>query len=231
MLKTIAFDADDTLWHNEEHFSMTQGRFRQLLTQYHEPEWIDKKLFETEMRNLEHFGYGVKGFTLSMIETAIELTEGRISGTEIMEILNFGKEMLRLPTELLAHVAEVIPSLAKEHPLLLITKGDLLAQESKIAQSGLAEHFTHIEIVSEKTPAAYQTILDRYSIEPAHFIMIGNSMRSDVLPVLEIGGYGIHLPYQLTWAHEQVAKDPPQSERFFRLDSLAKLPALLATIS
>jgi putative hydrolase of the HAD superfamily len=226
-IDAIAFDADDTLWHNEILFSMTQERFRKLLVTYHRPEWIDQKLYETEVRNLKHFGYAVKGFTLSMIETAIELTEGGVSGQEIMSILDFGKEMLTVPVELLDHVAEVVPALAQKVKLALITKGDLLSQETKIARSGLADYFTYIEIVSEKTPATYQTILDRYQMVPERFLMIGNSMRSDVLPVVEIGGIGVHLPYHVTCAHEQVAEKTPQHERLFVLESLLELPGLV----
>ena len=227
MPDAIAFDADDTLWHNEILFSTAQARYRQLLGQYHSPEWIDQKLYETEVRNLRHFGYGIKGFTLSMIETAIELTEGRIAGDEIMSILEFGKEMLEAPVDLLDHVAEVIPALAQRYTLLLITKGDLLNQETKIARSGLADYFDHIEIVSEKTPDVYESILSRYQIAATRFVMVGNSMRSDVLPVVEIGGIGVHVPYRTTWQHEQVAGDPLQHERLLVLESLQHLPDLL----
>lgn len=231
MIKSIAFDADDTLWHNEEHYAETQRRFKALLARYHSPEWIDKTLLETEKRNLKHFGYGPKGFTLSMIETAIELTEGRISASEVMSILDMGKEMVQVPTELLPHVNEVVPALAQEYPLLLITKGDLLVQETKFAKSGLTDYFTHVEIVSEKTPAVYQSILDRYSITATDFMMIGNSMRSDILPVLEVGGYGVHIPYRITWEHERVAEAPSQTDRFFELDSLDRLPDLVSRLT
>lgn len=223
---TIGFDADDTLWHNESLYSSTQARFRELLASYHEADWIDRTLYATEMRNLERFGYGIKGFTLSMIETAIELTEGRISGTEIQAILNLGKEMLTAPVELLPDVAEVVAGLAETYPLVLITKGDLFDQEAKLARSGLGEHFHHVEIVSQKDEAAYRWVLSKLGIEPTHFAMVGNSLRSDILPVLEVGARAVHIPYAIVWEHENA--DVPQADGFYALDSIAELPNLLA---
>ena len=230
MITTVAFDADDTLWENERLFSMTQARYRQILSAYHSPEWIDKKLFETEMRNLEHFGYGVKGFALSMIETAIELTEGRISGREIEAILDFAKEMLAAPVELLPHVEETLSGLVGSYSLMVITKGDLINQESKIARSGLAEHFDHIEIVSEKHPETYQTILTRYVIEPASFLMVGNSLKSDVLPVVAVGGRAVHIPQEITWAHE-IVDVSGEEKAYHELRSISQLPELLAELN
>ncbi len=202
-IKFVAFDADDTLWHNETLFIETQGKFRQLLLQYHTEEWIAQRLYETEMKNLKHFGYGIKGFTLSMIETAIELSEGRIGGDEINQIIGFSKEMLKFPVEMLEGVKETVKKLSNTHKLLIITKGDLFDQESKIARSGLGDYFHHIEVVPRKTPDVYEKILSKQKITPESFMMVGNSLKSDVLPVATIGGTGVHIPYQTTWAHEK----------------------------
>lgn len=231
MLQMIAFDADDTLWHNENLFAHTQERFRRLLLPYHDVDQINEKLFETEMRNLNYFGYGVKGFTLSMIETAIELTEGRISGNEISEIIKFAKAMVRAPVECIDGVAETLPVLAKSYPLGLITKGDLFHQEAKLARSGLGDYFRHVEIVSEKDPGIYQAFLDKHGIEPEQFLMVGNSPRSDILPILEIGGYAVHIPYQITWTHEAGGVEEIDSPRYFQLSSIKELPALLEKVS
>jgi putative hydrolase of the HAD superfamily len=201
---TIAFDADDTLWHNESLFTITQDKFKKLLSPYHSDEWIESRLFDTETRNIQHFGYGVKGFTLSMIETAVELSEGRVSGSEIAEIIGFAKEMLLAPTELLDHVKETIEELSKTRSLMIITKGDLFDQESKIARSGLAEYFEKVEIVKEKDDAVYRNILTKHRIDPNDFVMIGNSLRSDILPVIRLGAAAIHVPYHTTWARELV---------------------------
>ncbi|MDX1521014.1 MAG: HAD family hydrolase [Anaerolineae bacterium] len=229
MFDIIAFDADDTLWHNETIFSLTQDKLKGLLSKYRDTGDLERDLYEVESRNLRYFGYGIKSFTLSMIETAIELTDGRISGREIEQILNFGKEMLETPTQLLPGVAETISALTEHYPLMIITKGDLIDQETKIAQSGLADHFTHIEIVSEKTPAVYQTLLTKYGLEPERFIMIGNSLRSDILPVLEIGGQAIHIPYQITWAHEDVTEADNQ-RTYLEAAEISEVPGLIGSL-
>ncbi|HXF63216.1 MAG TPA: HAD family hydrolase [Caldilineaceae bacterium] len=227
----IGFDADDTLWHNESLFSLTQEKYRELLAPYHSAEWIDRKLFETESRNLAHFGYGIKGFTLSMIETAIELTEGRITGAEIGQIIGLGRAMLQAPVELLPGASEVVPALAEAHSLLLITKGDLFDQESKVARSGLGDYFSRVEIVREKDPGVYATILARHGIEPSQFLMVGNSLRSDILPVLSIGGHAAYVPYAITWQHEQAELPEPDTPGFYALASLHDLPALVEQLS
>lgn len=224
----IAFDGDDTLWHNESLFSMTQERFRAVLTAHAggtAPADLDRRLLEAETRNLRYFGYGIKGFVLSMIETAVEVTEGGIPARDIRDLIDFGKAMLEHPVELLDGVAEVVGRLAAERPLLLITKGDLFDQESKVARSGLADHFRAVEVVSEKDPATYARVLARHGIAPARFLMVGNSVRSDILPVLALGAQAVHIPYHLTWAHEEAAAP---AEGYRRLDSLHGLPALLA---
>jgi putative hydrolase of the HAD superfamily len=222
----IAFDADDTLWHNEPLFSTAQQKFKALLATYHSEEWISQKLYETEVRNLAHFGYGVKGFTLSMIETAVELTEGRISGTEIQQVIGFAKEMVRAPVILLDGVLDVISHLVADHRLMIITKGDLFDQESKIARSGLAEYFEKVEIASEKDNRTYDTIVKKHEIDPRSFIMVGNSVRSDILPVLEIGGQAVHIPYETTWAHERIIGHSKEKD-YVELRSIRQLPELI----
>jgi len=223
----VALDADDTLWHNETLFTATQTQFRDLLVRYRDVEWIDRRLYETETRNLRHFGYGVKGFTLSMIETAIELTEGRVTGAEVQRIIDLGREMLAAPVELLDGVAETVAALAARYRLVLLTKGDLFDQESKLARSGLGEAFAAVEIVSEKDARTYAAVMTRQRVEPARFVMVGNSLRSDVLPVLEAGGAAVHIPYHVTWQHEQVADDALAGKEFARLATLRDLPAWL----
>jgi putative hydrolase of the HAD superfamily len=226
----IAFDADDTLWHNERLYAAAQDRFVELLARYHEPEWIRARLFETEMRNLQHFGYGIKAFALSMIETAVELTEGRICGEDIQALIDVAKEMLSAGVELLPYVAETIPILAAQHRLIVITKGDLLDQEGKVARSGLAGYFAHVEVVSEKTPASYAALLARLGITAERFVMIGNSLRSDILPVLALGGQAVHIPYALTWAHEVVEPPPAGQPGYYQIEHMGQLPGLLAEL-
>jgi putative hydrolase of the HAD superfamily len=218
----IAFDADDTLWHNETLYEQTQFRLQKLLSGYVDEESVVDRLYETEKRNLEYYGYGIKSFTLSMIETAIELTDGQIRGRDIEQIITFAREMLETPTQLLEHVEETIAALSKTHKLMIITKGDLFDQETKIAQSGLADYFTHIEIVSEKTPDTYQSLLDKHNINPSRFLMVGNSLRSDVLPVVEVGGRAVHIPYHITWQHETAA-NKSQAD-YLELEHIGLLP-------
>lgn len=223
-IEIIAFDADDTLWHNESLFTITQDKYKKLLSKYHSEEWIDQRLFDTETENIQHFGYGVKGFTLSMIETAIELSEGRISGAEIMQIIDFAKEMLRSPIELLEGVAEAIEKLSQTHDLMIITKGDLFDQESKIARSGLAEYFSKIEIVKEKDDEVYQKIFTKYAIDKDKFVMVGNALKSDILPVLRIGASAIHIPYHTTWAREIVHENELSNYNFLQIKRINDLP-------
>jgi putative hydrolase of the HAD superfamily len=231
MFDVIAFDADDTLWHNESLYLYVQESFKRLLGQYHSPEWIEQKLYETEMKNLQFYGYGIKSFALSLIETAIELTEGRISGLEIQKVLDLAKEMLTAEIQLCEYAEDTVKRLAGSYPLMLITKGDLLDQEAKIARSGLKPYFHFIEIVSDKTPETYAAILDRNKISPERFLMVGNSLRSDVLPVISVGGKAVHIPYALTWAHENVTLPEGARERYHELEHLGFLPALIETLS
>jgi len=224
-IEVVGIDGDDTLWHNEGYFAVSQEMFRALLAAYVDDTVdLDAALVDNERRNLELFGYGIKGFTLSMIETAIEVTGGRVNAAVIQALLDRGKEMLGHPVELLDGVAGVIDALAEHYRLVLVTKGDLIHQEQKIARSGLAERFEQVEIVSEKDEATYSRILRRVGVAPSSFVMVGNSVRSDVLPVLAIGARAVHVPYHLTWDLEvaQHNGDVPT------LGSLCELPAWLA---
>jgi putative hydrolase of the HAD superfamily len=223
----IGFDADDTLWHNEVIFEKVHERYRALLAQYHDAATVDRTLFATEVRNLERYGYGVKGFTLSAIETAIQLTSGKIRAEEISQIIQLGHEMLAHPVELLAGVKETLDALAPAHRLILITKGDLRDQERKLGKSGLAGYFKAIEIVSEKNRDSYDSIFRRHGIAPARFLMVGNSVKSDILPVLELGGAGAHVPYHILWAAERAEDPPADATRFYRLKTLRDLPAVI----
>jgi len=229
MIDVVALDGDDTLWHSENQFVMTQDRFKALLEGHADPDELDARLMARERENLQVFGYGVKGFTLSMIETAIEVTEGRIDTAVIQDIITGAKEMLQHPVELLDGVADTVATLVKDHRVMIITKGDLFHQESKVARSGLAEDMWQVEIVAEKDEPTYQRILDRYGIDPATFVMVGNSVKSDILPVLALGGRAVHIEYELTWEMELADADKTH-EGYAELDSIRDLPALLATM-
>jgi len=231
MIDIIAFDADDTLWHNETLFHLTHQRFEDLLSEYHSKEWIEEKLFETEMRNLDYFGYGIKGFTLSMIETAVQLTEGRIKGEQIQTILGYAREMIKAPVELLDHVHETILRLGKNFPLMLVTKGDLFDQESKIARSGLSDHFSIIEILSKKNKKEYDRIFKKHKINPKRLLMVGNSLKSDILPALESGAQGVFVPYPLCWQHEKVEESDLIRKNFHQLEHIGQLPDLIKKLS
>ncbi|HVG23030.1 MAG TPA: HAD family hydrolase, partial [Thermoanaerobaculia bacterium] len=225
--EVIAFDADDTLWHNEPIFHATESQFAEMLAAYHPAQWVRDRLFATEMKNLGHFGYGIKGFILSMIETAIELTEGRVSGGEVQRIIDWGHDMLRHPVELLDGVRETVEALSGEYRLMLLTKGDLFDQESKLARSGLGAHFAAVEIVSTKNAATYGAIMRRHGVEPARFVMVGNSLRSDVLPAIEAGAHAVHIPYALTWAHEHLEAEALAGKEFAAIATIAELPQWL----
>ncbi|MCA9873145.1 MAG: HAD family hydrolase [Anaerolineales bacterium] len=230
-IHTIAFDGDDTLWHNESLYALTQEKFAQLLAPYHDAAWVDRKLYETEMRNMRLYGYGLKAFTLSMIETAIELTEGRIQGYEIQQIIDATKAIRQAKVALLDGVATAVAQLAETHRLMLITKGDLLDQEAKIAGYGLADFFADVEIVSDKTAVTYQTIMDKYQIPAEQFLMVGNSLKSDVLPVVELGGIGVHIPYHITWEHETVGEQQQETAVYHALTHISQLPELVARLA
>lgn len=227
--RTIGFDADDTLWHNEIIFEQTHERYRTLLAAYHDAATVDRTLFENEMRNLELYGYGIKGFTLSAIETAIELSSGKIGTPEIRQLIELGRDMLAHPVNLLEGVTEILPLLAAQYRLVLITKGDLRDQERKLAKSGLAGHFNHIEILSEKDTNAYQRVFARHRIDPAQFLMVGNSLKSDILPVIELGGAGVHIPYHLTWAAEHAVQPEACAGQLFTVRNMRDLPGTIET--
>jgi len=229
-LSTIGFDADDTLWQNETFFRMTEQRFTELLSGHGEHRVISARLLEAERRNLRVYGFGVKGFTLSMIETALEVTSGQVSPAVIAEILSFGRQMLQNPVETLPGVRQTLDALAGRYRILLITKGDLFDQERKLAQSGLGDYFSAVEIVSDKTPDTYRRIFTRHGDGPERAAMIGNSLKSDVVPALRAGSWGVYVPHELTWVleHEEAPEADP---RFRRIADLGQLPALLAQIT
>jgi putative hydrolase of the HAD superfamily len=221
MFEVIAFDADDTLWHNETLYLKTQDKFKRLFSGDQDAEGVEQKLFETEMQNLPYFGYGIKSFTLSMIER----------GREIQKIIDFGKEMLRAEVQLLEHVEETVAKLSKSYELMIITKGDLFHQESKIARSGLAHYFSTVEIVSEKTRGTYEAILTKQGVAPQRFLMVGNSLRSDIAPVIAMGGQAVYVPYHITWAHETMVKPGEEQQGYFELEHMGLLPALIERLS
>ena len=228
-ITTIGFDADDTLWHNERFFRLTQEHFADLLADYTDRSTLMARLLEAEKRNLGHYGFGIKGFVLSMIETAIDVTDARVPARVIAELLAAGQDMLRHPIELLPHAQDAIAALAPSHRLVLITKGDLLDQERKLAQSGLGEMFDAVEIVSDKTPAVYARIFARHGDGPEAALMVGNSMRSDVIPPIMAGGWGVHVPHGLEWELER-AEPPLDHARFRALAHLGQLPDLVGWI-
>lgn len=224
----LGFDADDTLWHNETIFESAHARFAEILARWHPRDTVERALYATEMRNLPLYGYGVKGFALSVLETALELAGDELRPAEVREILALERGMLEHPVDLLEGVADTVPALAAAHPLALITKGDLNHQSSKIERSGLRRHFRRVEIVADKSPAVYRSLLEAWGVAPRDFVMVGNSLRSDVLPVLEIGGTAVWVPYPLTWEHEKADVPPRDCPRFHTLASIRDLPALLA---
>ncbi|MGE5221948.1 MAG: HAD family hydrolase [Omnitrophica WOR_2 bacterium] len=226
MFDLIAFDADDTLWHNETLYQAAQEKFRNLLSSYAPPDAIDRALYATELANLSYFGYGIKSFILSMIETSFELSGGRIQSSEVVQIVRFAKEMIDGDVQLFEHVAAAVSQLAGSHTLMLITKGDPLDQERKFERSGLASSFKFIEILSDKTSSRYADILARHQVSPDRFLMVGNSLRSDIFPVLEIGGCAVYIPYHLTWAHEKDTGDD-QRDGFYEIEHIGLLPELV----
>jgi putative hydrolase of the HAD superfamily len=229
-ITTLGFDADDTLWQNETFFRMTEQRFTELLSSHGEHHVLSARLLEAERRNLAFYGYGVKGFTLSMIETAVEVTKGEVEAAVIAEILSFGRQMLQNPVETLPQVRETLDLLAGRYRIILITKGDLFDQERKLAQSGLGDYFNAVEIVSEKTSATYGRIFARHGDGPERAVMVGNSLKSDVVPAIAAGAFGVHVPHELTWVleHEEAPEDNP---RFRRIPDVGALPALLGQMT
>ena len=225
-VETVAFDADDTLWHNERVFRLTQGRFAELLADHADAPDLRARLDAAERRNLGRYGFGVKGFVLSMIETAIEVTSARVPASVIGQMIEAGHEMLDHPIELLPHARESIEAVTGTHKVLLITKGDLLDQERKLAQSGLGDFFDGVEIVSDKTALVYEEAFSRHGSPPGRSAMVGNSLRSDVVPALQAGAWGIHVPHEHTWSYEQDVV-PEGHDRFRIIRHLGELNALL----
>jgi putative hydrolase of the HAD superfamily len=227
-LQTIGFDADDTLWHNERFFKLTQARFEDLLSDYSETSNLHDRLLAAEIRNIGHYGFGVKGFVLSMIETAIEVTDGAVPGHVIQKLLDAGQDMLAHPIELLPHVQSTVSELAETYRIVLITKGDLLHQERKLAQSGLGDLFDDVAIVSEKSVATYQRVFTARYGGPEAAMMVGNSMKSDIVPAVQAGSWGVFVPHDLEWDLEKA--DAPMSPRFHSIVDLGELLPLVAKI-
>ncbi len=224
MVETVGFDADDTLWESEAFFAVTQERFAALLSPWCASAEVAAALLSTERSNLAHFGYGVKGFTLSMIETAIELTEGAIPSNALGEIMEWGREMMAHPVTLVDGAADVLDALADRYRLVLITKGDLFHQESKVAESGLGDRFETVEVLSEKDERSYQRVLDRLDVPATQFVMVGNSVRSDIEPVVAIGGHGFHVPHSITWEVETASAGFEPDSRWSTLSSIREVP-------
>ncbi|MFD0861525.1 HAD family hydrolase [Sungkyunkwania multivorans] len=226
-IKVIGFDADDTLWVNETYFREAEHRFAKLLSKFETENKIDQELFKMEMQNLPLYGYGVKGFVLSMVESALELSNHSVSNKTIDSILNIGKDMLNKPVELLDGVEEVLKTLSPKYRLILATKGDLLDQERKLEKSNLSDHFHHIEVLSDKKETNYANLLKHLDIKPSEFLMVGNSLKSDILPLVAIGANAVHVPFHTTWAHEEVTKEETNGKQYRTINSLKELLKLL----
>jgi len=224
--KVIAFDADDTLWHNEPYFDEAQAKFCSLFQNYASHQEILGLILNHQIKNLPLYGFGIKAFTLSMIESALALTNNQITGNDIQKVLQIGKELLEKPVELLPNVIEVLEALKGKHKLIVATKGDLKDQHRKLHDSGLGHYFHHIEVMSDKTDLDYQKMLGRLDILPQDFMMIGNSLKSDVLPVLNIGGYSIHIPYHTTWEYEKIDFEV-QHDNFKAIENILEVLSLV----
>lgn len=222
-IKVIGFDADDTLWVNETYFREAENEFARLLSEYETPNKIDQELFKMEMDNLPLYGYGVKAFVLSMVQSALELSNYNISHKTIEAILNIGKDMLNKPVELLDGVEEVLKTLSKKYRLILATKGDLLDQERKLEKSGLTKYFHHIEVLSDKKESNYSNLLNHLDIKPSEFLMIGNSLKSDVLPLVNLKAQAIHVPFHTTWAHEIVSEKETNGKTYKTVKNLKEI--------
>ena len=213
-IKVIAFDADDTLWVNETYFREAEHQFAKLLANYETENKIDQELFKKEIENLHYYGYGIKGFVLSMVECALEISNYQISQKKIEQIVNIGKEMLEKPIELLPDIKQVLESLQNNYKLIVATKGDLLDQERKLEKSGLLKYFHHIEVMSDKQPKDYLKLIQHLDIHPNELLMIGNSLKSDVLPLIEVGSSAIHIPFHTTWVHEEVTEEEKSTTNY-----------------
>lgn len=225
-IKVIGFDADDTLWVNEPYFRDAEFKLADLLKPYTPDTDIIAELFNTEMKNLELYGYGAKAFTLSLIETAVQLTGDKVPGSIINEIISMGRKLMDIPIELIDSVDRVLPKLQPHYKLIVVTKGDLLDQERKLSKSGLLPYFHHIEIVSDKKESDYQKLITNQGIKAKEFMMVGNSVKSDILPVVAIGGVGVHVPFHTTWQHEMVSETA--TDQFYTITALSQLPEILS---
>jgi len=223
-IRYIAFDADDTLWDNEPHYRALENIFCDIMRPYSDPETSSAELFKTEIRNIPLYGYGAKAYTLSILETALHISNNTLPATQINRILQAGKHLADSPIRLLDDVENVLKTLSHKYPLIVATKGDLLDQERKLRKSGLESYFHHIEIMSNKEEADYRKLLRHLDIEAAEFLMIGNSLRSDVIPVLNLGGYVVHIPYHTTWLHEKIDAVELPADRFMELPSISDIP-------
>jgi putative hydrolase of the HAD superfamily len=230
-LEMIAFDADDTLWHGEIHYQIALEEMKEILSPWQDPETIDKEIYAIEMKNMPIYGYGVKAFVLSMIEAAISISGGQVKTKTIDRLLTLGRAMLETEVEVLPHVPEALEFLSKEHSLMVITKGDLLDQTAKVSRSGLASYFSLVEVVNEKTPESYQAVFEKYSLDPKSVLMVGNSIRSDILPILALGGTCVHIPANTTWEHEMVTGFNTAQPGFYEIEHMGHLPNLIAKIS
>jgi putative hydrolase of the HAD superfamily len=219
-IKVIGFDADDTLWVNETYFRDAEQEFAKLLSKFETPNKIDQELYKIELKNLPLYGYGVKGFMLSMVEIALELSNYSLSNKTLEKILDIGKDMINKPVDLLDDVEEVLQKLSKKYKLIVATKGDLLDQERKLEKSGLLKYFHHIEVLSEKESTNYIKLLNHLDIKPLEFLMIGNSLKSDILPLIEIGAQAAHIPFHTTWQHETVEDSAGNGKNYLTLDVL-----------
>lgn len=226
MIDLIAFDADDTLWHTEDLYLDARQQFRDLLRPYDPPPDLDDLVHETEIRNLPYYGFGITSFILSLIETAVAVTDGRVSGAEIDGLLALGRAMIAADVRLIDEVEETLAALAADFPLLLITKGDLLHQQDKVARSGLGRYFAGVEVVSDKTAGTYGDILARRGVAPERFLMVGNSLRSDILPVAAIGGRAVYVPNEVTWVYEHVELPDDLPGVVYRVDRVSEVVAL-----
>ena len=231
-IRLVGFDGDDTLWRSQDFFDAAQLEFEDILAAYVDLGDSRDHLYAVEHRNLALFGYGVKGMALSMIEAAIEITDARIAARDLQRIIGMGKELLQHPVELLPGIRDAVARIAEDFEIVLITKGDLFHQEAKVRQSGLADLFPRIEIVSEKDVATYARVLGEFALVPAQFVMIGNSLRSDIAPVLQLGGWGVHMPYHTTWIHEATSSlDAADAPRMCSVADAAGLPGAVHALA
>ena len=231
MLEIIAFDADDTLWHNEHLYSGTKQKFEEIVSQYKCTENISDTLDELEERNIHNYGYGIKSFTLSMIEAGIVLTNGNISGMDINKILRLSREMMDAEVQIVEGVQETLAELSLEYPLMIITKGDLFEQYRKAMRSGIADYFDYIEVVAEKTIKVYKDLLKKYKIEPVQFMMIGNSLRSDIQPLVRLGAQAIYIPYSTTWEHENEVDEILNKDEYHEVGNVGQVVDLISSIA